>query len=99
MQCCVSYIKVAISVEIYSVQRPFYHVIGLARTLMDLSMFDIATVGLPPDLADFGGRAAWESPQPCRKSIFYTWSVRVFSEQVQFKTSQLLLPGLLVFAI
>jgi hypothetical protein len=49
---------------------------------MDLSMFDIATVGLPPDSADFGGRAAWESPQPCRKSIFYTWSVRVFSEQV-----------------
>jgi len=39
---------------------------------MDLSMFDIATVGLPSDSADFGGRAAWESPQPCRKSIFYT---------------------------
>ncbi len=50
-------------------------------------MFDIATVGLPPDSADFGGRAAWESPQPCRKSIFYTWSVRVFSEQVHFKTT------------
>jgi hypothetical protein len=66
---------------------------------MDLSMFDIATVGLPPDSADFGGRAAWESPQPCRKNIFYTWSVRVFSEQVHFKTSQLLLPGLSVFAI
>lgn len=99
LQCCVSYIKVAISVEIYSTQRPFYHVIGPVHTLMDLSMFDIATVGLPSDSADFGGRAAWESPQPCRKSIFYTWSVRVFSEQVHFKTSQLLPPGLLVFAI
>lgn len=69
LQCCVSYIKVAISVEIYSAQRPFYHVIGPVHTLMDLSMFDIATVGLPSDSADFGGRAAWESPQPCGKSI------------------------------
>jgi len=25
--------------------------------------------GLPSDSADFGGRAAWESPQPCGKSI------------------------------
>jgi hypothetical protein len=85
LQFCVSYIKVAISVEIYSVQRPFYHVIGLAHTLRGLSMFDIATVGLPPDSADFGGRAAWESPQPCRKNILYTWFVRVFPEQVHFK--------------
>ncbi len=60
-------------------------------------MFDIATVGLPPDSADFGGRAAWES---LAESAFSTLgSVRVFSEQVHFKTSQLLLPGLLVFAI
>jgi hypothetical protein len=76
LQCCVSDIKVAVSVEIYSVQRPFYHVIGLAHSLMDLSMFDIATVGLPPDSADFGGRAAWES---LAESAFSTLGLLGFS--------------------
>jgi hypothetical protein len=81
-----------IYVEIYSVRRSFYHVIGLAHTLMDLSMFDIATVGLPPNSANFGRIVASESLQPCKKSIFYAWFVRAFFEQVHFKTTQILFP-------
>jgi len=66
---------------------------------MDLSMFDIATIGLLPNSANFGGIVTWENPQPCKKNIFYAWFDRAFFEQVHFKTTQLLLLGLLFFVV
>jgi hypothetical protein len=45
---------------------------------MDMSMFNIAIVGLHPNSANFGRRATWESPQLAKRTFSTLGLLRFF---------------------